>query len=119
MAHFKSDPRIKSPESINPNKSILVDSYSLATIAKEEIESKPSYLTPQMLSNMDSGRTLANLIQNIILYHELLVDSVLIELHCDIQYAMSHFPGIINGVFIRPSIRKYIGDVIDSGVTYT
>jgi hypothetical protein len=60
------------------------------------------------------GPTLANIIQNIVLYNTIIVDALLFErkLYSDVSTAYELFPNVIRGIYLRWGIRKKIGDIV-------
>lgn len=57
----------------------------------------------------DAGRALANIIQALVLYETIVVDSILVGAHSDVEVTLDLFPGIVRGVYIRDIDRLRIG----------
>lgn len=109
------DSRIISIERINRARTVLVDYHSLTILARELTDSTvPSFDLTDLIKG--GGPTLANIIQNLVLYDNIIVDSLLFEAEPAVSTAQELFPDAIHGVFIRPQTRTAIGQVIDRSV---
>jgi len=106
------DPRIMSVEKLDRAKTVLVDAGSLSTLAHVLIEPTIPTLDISLLTER-GGPTLANIIQNIVLYDTITVDSLLFEIYSDVSTACELFPNIIRGIYLRRGVREKIGDIVN------
>jgi len=108
-----TDARIISVEKLDRAKTVLVDAGSLSTLAN--VLTEPSVPTFDLLMLTErGGPTLANIIQNIVLYDTIIVDSLLFEetVGSDISTASELFPNVIRGIYLRWGVRKKIGKTV-------
>lgn len=92
---------------------VLVDAHSLAALANVLTAPTPPAFDPRVLTG-PGGPALANVIQNVVLYDTLLVDSLLFQTEANVQTAWELFPNVIRGVYLRDGIRLRIGQTVDA-----
>lgn len=110
---MKPDERITSVERLERAGSVLVDAHSLYALANVLLEtSVPTFDDSVFVQT--GGPTLANVIQNVVLYDRLVVDSLLFEVNSDVSRACELFPGVIQGVYLRNDVREEIGRIVAS-----
>jgi hypothetical protein len=109
---MKTDPRILPAEDIDRARTVLVDAHSLAALVKDLTQPTVANFSLVELTSDYAGRKLANVIQSIVLYETLVVDSLLFQIYSDVHIATEFFPQIIRGVYLRPMIREKIGAVV-------
>jgi hypothetical protein len=113
------DPRIIGIEELDRHKSVLTDAHSLSRIIELTNRflrmSGDEFVRNSRISDpLVQSRILgvANIIQSLVLYDTLVVDSVLLDTEQDVAEAVNLFPGVIFGVHLKWHIRKKIGDIV-------
>jgi len=106
------DPRIVSEEKLDRAKTALVDTHSLYVLAKELKDGGVPTFDVSALAQSYGGRAFANVIQNIVLYDTIIVDSLLFQVHSDVSTACELFPDIIKGIYVRCGVRRKIGGLV-------
>jgi hypothetical protein len=105
---IRVDPRVIPAENIDRSHTVLIDTHSLSAgnrlLMRADI---PAFDISSFAD--DAGRALANLIQALVLYETIVVDSILVGPHSDVGLALDLFPGIVRGVYIREIDRLRIG----------
>jgi len=110
---MKTDSRIIPTEKIDVNRTVLVDAHSLKTIPKYLIDDNvPSFEISEFTEY--GAPSLSNIIQNIILYDKIIVDSILFQINSDLSIACELFPDTIFGVYLRPMVRSKIGTIVQN-----
>jgi hypothetical protein len=108
------DDRLVSKEQIVRAKTVLTDMHSLAAFgtALALKDQNVPWQGPREIPLEDSY-AVANVIQSIVLYDTVVVDSVLLEGHAPAADLFELFPGILKGIFITLDDRLQIADIID------
>lgn len=110
---MRVDERIVSVEKLERAGTVLVDAHSLYQLADELIERQVPAFGASILTEQ-GGPRLANVIQNIVLYDRVIVDSLLFQIDSKVSIACELFPDVIRGVYLRDDVRLRIGSVVDS-----
>jgi len=108
------DERLVSKQQIDRAKTVLTDMHSLAAFdtALALKDQNVPWQDPREIPLEDSY-AVANVIQSIVLYDTVVVDSVLLEGHAPAAGLFDLFPGILKGIFITLDDRLQIADIID------
>jgi hypothetical protein len=105
---IKVDPRVIPAEKIDRSRTVLVDTHSLSAGNRLlERASVPAFDVSSFAD--DAGHALANIIQSLVLYDTIVVDSILLGSHSDVGLSLDLFPGIVRGVYLRDVERVRIG----------
>jgi hypothetical protein len=107
---------IISLNDLNRTNSVLVDAHSLRGISRDVDTRVPR--NAQLDLTNPVGAKFANLIQNLVLYETLVVDSVLFEVEeSDFVTVCQKFPDAIRGLFVTNVIREEVGWIVAQVVT--
>lgn len=110
------DPRIIGVGELDRHKSVLTDAHSLSRL----IELTGSF--PRNVSSDEFTRTgnldLAYILQNLVLYDVMVVDSVLLDTYPDVAEAITRFSGVIFGVHLKWDIRSEIGKIVERAASW-
>lgn len=109
---MRIDERILPTEKLERSGTVLVDAHSLQTLARELVEPYVPVFNASAFTQY-GGVTLANVIQNIVLYDRLVVDSLLFQVSSSVSTACELFPDVIRGVYVRNQVRMKIGHIVD------
>ena len=90
---------------------MLTDAHPLSWLRRLE---PPSRYHRFEQAHLIQDPSLANLVQNLVLYDVIVVDSVLLDTHPYVVRAIDLFPGAIFGVYLKLGIRGEIGSRVRS-----
>jgi len=110
-----ADKRVIPQDRVDPIDSLLVDAHSLKALPftqdySSTLRFSESRNPNKLYDQLDQGLALASLIQNIVLYDTLIVDSLILQTEPEVKEAFSLFPGIIKGVYLETKLRREIGE---------
>ena len=88
---IRVDSRIIPAEKLNKDHTVLVDAHSLSVACPILAERRVPGFEVSSFGN-DLGRALANVIQTIVLYETIVVDSTLLYSHSAVEQALELFP---------------------------
>lgn len=107
------DERLVSKEQIDRTRTVLTDMHSLAAFGTAQALKHQNVSWQDLSEVAVSDRyAVANVIQSIVLYDTVVVDSVLLEGDAPAAGAFELFPGILKGIFISHEDRVQIADTI-------
>jgi hypothetical protein len=113
---IRIDQRVISAEKIDRSRTVLVDTHSLS--AGNRLLSGADVPVFDISSFADdSGKALANIIQALVLYETIVVDSILVGSHTDVGLAFDLFPSIVRGVYVRDMDRIRIGHWVEQATS--
>lgn len=112
MNELIPDPRIVGIENVDRSKCVLSDAHSMSVIANVLSSDEIPNFSHEVFANERGGDSLAHVIQSVVLYEHILVDSVLFDLGV-VNQAEALFPEIIKGLFLRPSVRNAVAESMD------
>lgn len=104
---IRVDSRIITAETLDKSRTVLVDAHSLSTAGPVLAEREVPRFHFSSFAN-DPGRALANVIQTIVLYETVVVDSTLLYSHSAVDVAFDLFPNVFRGVYLRDRDRMRI-----------
>jgi hypothetical protein len=108
--------KIKRPENIDKSSAALLDTHSFERMPRELARTPGPELMRDMAGSIDGWR-LAHLLQSIVLYDEIVVDSILFGASDDLAKTSELFPGVISGVSVD-DLRMRIGDRVLAVTTH-
>src|SRR5262245_10671157 len=102
------DPRVIGLDEIDTRRSVLTDAHSLSVLANGL---NSLTLGAQFVGG--AAQSLAHIVQCLVLYEVLIVDSILLDTRADVVRAVELFPEVIKGVYLRWGIRDEVGSIVE------
>jgi len=108
------DERLVSKEQVDRAKTVLTDMHSLAAFGTAlALKDQNAPWQDPLTIPLEDRYAVANVIQSIVLYDTVIVDSVLLEGHAPAADLFELFPGILKGIFVSLEERFQIADIIE------